>query len=76
MIWKLVKAAVVASGPEHMIRCSDWHTANLAITTAAPLDTPQVKLIDWGNHHEALDMCSRARMENAITAFLQYLPIT
>ena len=43
LIWKVVNAAVVASGPENEIICNDWHTANVAITTAAEGEEPQVK---------------------------------
>ena len=76
VIWKVVDAAAIVSGPEHEIECTDWHTQNLAIATVTDGEVPAVKLIDWVGHAKAPGKSHRARMSNAVRCFLKYLPNT
>ena len=76
VIWQVVKAAAIVSGPDHEIDCNDWHTQNLAIASVTDEEVTDVRLIDWVGHAKASGKSHRARMTNAVRCFLQYLPDT
>ena len=53
----------------------DWHTQNIAFSTATHTECPiDMKLIDWGGHYRAAFSDPRDRMEKAMEAVLRSLP--
>ena len=50
--------------------CHDWHTYNVGFTDTDPT---KFVLLDWAGHAVKVEMTAKARMKNAMTAFLLYL---